>query len=219
MFTDRHNGILVSNAALQDGQWHAGEEKGTRSANGWDSLSIPYRIMSGGVLTLDVVASAFPIGQKLISRNFWTQGLGDLVCRGSGFWELMVHYKGLAGTQPIVVTYGSSGNEQSASPARINGIDHEKVSIHQNAPTCTVRYIQLTTTLGAALGQTEKVGTSQVPPSAPDSPPNFWDTIAEPVYHHPNGWVLMGSDVVPLPGTTVGLVSDSYQHQQALTPG
>lgn len=219
MFTDRYKGIHITNVANELLAWTALDEAGSRAAFGWDSLSIPYIKTSGVAITIEEMAAAFPIGQQLTGRNFWVQDLQAPTAKGGGVWIGVVNYKGLAGSQPVNVSYGSSGEQQSASPATINSVYHDDVSIHQNTPTATARYIQLSPTSGTTLGQTENVGTAQTPADAPDSPPNFWTSLATPIYHFPNGWVLMGSDVDKLTGTNVGLVTDTYQFIQEYTPG
>jgi len=219
MFLDRYKGIHITNLTNELSSWTPLDETGSRAAFGWDSLSIPYVKSSGVAITLEDVAGTFKIGDPLGTRNFWVQDLEAPKAKGGGLWVCVVHYKGLAGVQPVNVSYGSSGEQQSASPAIINGIAHDNVSIHQNAPTATARYIQLTVNSGTTLGQTENVGTAQTPSDAPDAPGNFWISLATPIYHFPNGWVLMGSDVDKLTGVDVGLVTDSYQYIQEYTPG
>lgn len=219
---DRYTSIIIADPALMDGQWHAGEETGSSAAFGWDSLSIPYRKLSATPLTPELARADFLSGTKLGTRNFWVQNIGMPVHRGGGLWEVTVNYKGLShivgvvtAPQRLIVTTNASGNEQSVSPAIINGISLDQVSIHQNSITATARYI----VIAGDVGQSENVGTAQTPPNPPASPPSFWLSIADPVYHYPNGWVLMSSDVEPLPGTGVGIVTDNYQYIQEFTPG
>ena len=217
--TDKLDSVIIHDPSLMDGQWHAYDESPSRSADGWDTLRIPYYKLSATRLYIEDVAVDFPIGMVLAGRSFWVQDIPALTCRGAGLYEAVVEYKGLAGNQPTVITYGGSANQQSGENILVTegGVTtlRPKVSTHENTPTATARYI----TLNTATAPTGDVGTAQIPPSPPQVRPSVWDFLTDPLYHYPNGWVLMSSDVTPLAGTTVGLVADSYQYIHANSPG
>lgn len=210
------DGILISNN-LHDGTWQTdGLESGSTSPTDWDTLQINQYKHLTTQLTPELAAAAFPVGTKLGSRNFWSQGHGFPVCLGGNLWRVPVTYKGYAAAKGTHVTYGTSAEQQSAENIFITGVGtFAKVSIHQNTPTVTARYISTDFESDA---RTDDVGKVQTPPQAPTDPDNFWLSLVDPVYHYPNGWVLMSSDADPLPGTTVAWITDTYQFIQNYTP-
>lgn len=212
-FTDKIDSILIHGAELATGNWVAADEKAQLSADGWDSLTVTYYRLAGS-FSVEQTTLQFPIGGRLGGRRWWVNSFSGPHCVGGGIYKVDVTYKGLAMNHPVVVSYGAAAEQQSVDSAIINGVPRGKTSVHENTPTATVRYI----IESLSLAPTGQVGTSKVPPSAPAVAPTFWASLASPTYHYPNGWVLMGSNTTPLPGTTVAIVSDDYKYIRELTP-
>ena len=213
-FTDRSTSILISDESLRDGTWQWLDETPGISPDGWDTLSVKYVKYSPTFLTGESAGLDFATGSKLADRNFWAQGIAGPNCMGGLLYVITVTYKGFAATQPAVLSYSTAAEQQQGENILTPDGLFARVATSQNVPTVNVRYIlpDINNSL------TGSVGSELEPPSPLSTPPSVWDFLTQFTYNWPNGWVLMGSNPTPLPGTTVALVSDDYQHIQAITP-
>jgi hypothetical protein len=181
---------------------------------GWDTL---VQIWSFRVanLSAETLATDFPIGGKLGSRNWWVVGSVPQE-RGPGFWTARVTYKGWAQTKPAVVRVGASADSQTAENVSIGGTTYTKVETHQPTPNIVISYLVANV---ATAPKTSLVGTALTPPVSIAVPSNVWASLDPYLYHFPNGWVLMESAEDRLPGTSAAYVSDTYKFIQVATPG
>lgn len=218
-FTARHQSIVISDASLRDGEWHWLDETPAISPDGWDTLAVRYVKYSAVRITAEDALADFPTGTKLAAdRNFWVQGISGPVCKGGLLHIVTVQHKGLAGTQPAVITWDNAANQQSGENIAIteggSTTTYASVSTQENYPTLTARYISLDT----SAVPTNQVSKAKTPPSPQSLPTTVWDYLTTYTYHWPNGWVLMSANVAHLPGTTVGLVTEQYQYIHAKSP-
>jgi hypothetical protein len=190
------------------------EETPSLNSEGWDDLVISYATKRAS-LTAEELADEFPPGTQLGSRKFWVTS-ATRKCPAHGIWIAEVHFKGWAADKPAKFSVGAAAENQSNNrPTEIFGVGvFEKVSIHQNTPTLRASYLVEDYTTAP----TAEVGTARTPPLAIDTPPEAWTSLAEFVYHWPNGWVLMSSEPDLLPGCTAALVTDTYKFIRAYTP-
>lgn len=211
--TDRVTSILIGTGSLISGSSApAVDEVFTPGEEGWDSLIVHYahRVAT---LTGEQIAAAYPQGAQLGTRKFWITSAKP-VRKGPGLWFAEVAFKGWASTKPYKISVGATAENQTAEPATIDSVLYNRVSIHQNNPTIRVSYLVENYTALA----TNQVGTSQSPPASIATPLEIWTSLADPVYHYPNGWVLMSREPDVIPGATPALVTDTYKWIRAWTP-
>ena len=216
--TDTHpGGIIIAEGNWVQGAWQVIDEVPTRNADGWDELRVDYVVnqLNAGAITAEYAAASFPIGQQLAGRSLWAQGISGPRCWSGSLYRATVTYKGLLGTQPVVVDYDASGEVQSGQNVNVSGTLYASVSTRENTPTATARWISL----DVDSLSTATVGRNATPPNAPDVASSIWDYLDVYTYHYPNGWVHNTRKVSRLPGSNKGLVVDSYQYIRDKTPG
>lgn len=211
---DRFGSIIIHDPSLRDDAWVAVDEIPQMASGGWDSLKITYYKLSETELKIEDAMLDFPTGMKLENRKFWLTGLDGPTCVVDGMYRVEATFKGIAADKPVVVSYGASAEQQSAEDVAVGFITYPKIVNHENAVTATARYV----IEDLSQAPTDLVGSSQTPVNAPGVGDSFWISLADPVTHFPNGWVLMGSNSEPLPGTTVAFITDSFQFIRYQTP-
>lgn len=218
-FYDRHTSIIIGihpGLAGAIGPTSAADEIFTPGEEGWDTLVIPY-IYRAADLTPEDCAVEYPQGAQLGTRKFW---IVNAVPRRAtaGLWIVEVTYKGWAAEKPVKVRIGSAAEQQRGEDVTIGLATYPKAQVQQNTPTITLVYL-VEDAQDPAVEMTSSVGTAVTPPIDIEPPENTWPDLSDPLYHFPNGWVLMGSDQDRLPGTTAALVSDTYKYIQPISPG
>lgn len=201
---------------MAKGVWETICERPSVTADGWDDLTVEVAIFNSVPISAEALAAAFPIGQQLGARKFFFQGAVGPIWRGGGIWTATLTYKGLAGSKPVVVDYGTSADEQSGENVATPDGPKARVSASENTPTANVRFA--TEDASALAAAMDEVGTNVTPPSAPAVAPSVWNFITDFTYHYPHGWVLVSRALTRLPGTNCGLVQDSYKYVREITP-
>lgn len=186
-----------------------------RNAEGWDDwMGVFYR---RGAVSAAGLAGDWPIGSKLSSAaidgaDLWVQGVTERPV-GCGIYRVEVSAKGLLYQRGTVVCYGAAAQLQSAENVTIDGTTYARAEVCESDVTAQVRYI-------SDDPPTENVGQSRTPARAPQVRSSGWNSIENPLYQYPNGWVLMSTSAEPLPGVSpaIYLISDDYQYRYPFVP-
>lgn len=189
------------------------EETPVQTDEGWDTLTITYATKRPS-LTIEELAALFPLGTQLGTRNWWVTG-SKPICLALGLWKAELSFKGWASTKPAKISVGAAAEQQSGENIEVFGVGtFAKVSTHENTPTMRVSYLVANYTSAP----TDEVGKVRTPPDAVAVAASVWTALANPTYHFPNGWVLMGSSPDRLAGTTAALVHDDYKYIRDFSP-
>ena len=222
----RYPGALIIGGSNAAGGFLGGSpvlltEEVSASAEGWDSLTQNHAIRAA-TLSAEALAALYPIGTQLAGRNWWLTG-----CRPTpvapGVFTFELAFKGWAATKPVKLTWGTQAEQQTAENVGVpNGLGgtavYAKVATHESAPTFTASYLSATATAAGAM-PSMMVGRPHTRAGAPPVPDTVWGSLAKFVFHWPNGWTLMDLGVDILPGTTAGLVTESYKYIRDKSPG
>ena len=220
-FSARLRSILIGTGTVFSETPTLVDEEPTLTEEGWDSLTLTYALRRAA-LTAEQCATLFPQGSQIGTRKFWIVSARPQRV-AAGFWLAEVSCKGWAATKPAKIRVGASAESQSGknviAPAPGGGYgNYQNLQTRENTPTVSVSYLaeNLNTT-----SNTASVGRPFALPAGltVDVAASVWDTLNNPTYHWPNGWLLVSSEQDRLPGTAVGLVTDNYHFQRAFSPG
>lgn len=186
------------------------------ATDGWDGLKRKYFIFDSSTNDLrTAIAAHFPRGAPLTTNMWVTEVSGRKVAANS--FLLDVDAKGLLSARGLRISTSAAVATQSAERVYTpDNVLRNKIEVAENQVTCDISYISL-----GSGPQTQLTGKASTPPSAPPTPASVWTSLADPTYHYPNGWVLMGTDSESLPGvpnTTICLVTDRYQFIHTYSP-
>jgi hypothetical protein len=209
----RRSGAIIVHQDLTE-EWTMFDEKPSVSGDGWDSLKVTFYCLSDVVLVVEDVMTTFAVGTRLGTRRFWLTDFEGPICVATGIYKVEATFKGLASDKPVVVSYGSVANQQSAENITIGTTNYPNLSTQESSVTAIVRYV----IENYADAPTDEVAFESVPPEAPAVGPSRWIDLEEFTYHSPNGWVLMGVTTEPLPGTTVAFITLTYQYIRPKSP-
>lgn len=212
--------ILITPDGAADTYVEVLEEIPSMPSDGWDSLKLKIWILDvAQTSTANAIAAYYPRGMQLDGLNMWVTDCGGRMVAGGAFL-LDIDARGILSSRGYKIATSAAVAAQSAenviTPPYPPGVLRPKVEIAENQVTCDVSYISL----GLA-PRTVLTGRPATPPSAPAVPDSWWDWLADPTYHDPNGWVLMASDGEGLPGVShddICLVTDRYQYIHPLSP-
>lgn len=209
------NQVILSDLAPNSSRVTVLDETGSTAVDGWDTVT--QKLFFFANFDLDIVtlfSGIHTIGQQLDSRLLFLQSVSNFKCHAHGIYTWSAHYKGLASTKPVVVNYDAAADQQQGTNISTPDGTFESLATHENTPTASVRYV----VSNIATAPTDEVGTASIPASAPSVAPSIWTSLAKFTYHYPNGWVLMASKTMRLPGTNYAFVDDRYQYIRAYTP-
>lgn len=226
-FTTRQQSLIIGTGAMMAAEATAAtitaiEEQPEITAEGFDSLRINYA-MRRASLTAENVAALFPIGSQLGGRKWWISRARPQQ-KAAGFWVVEVDFLGWAAAKPMKVKVGTSATQSSGkdvlAPTGVGGgtATFAQLDSFENTPTIEVSYLYEGGVSGSIAALSGRVSTNQTPPVTVDVSASIWTSLAEFVWHWPQGWVLMGNTQDRLPGTTVALVTDSYQYIRPKSP-
>lgn len=220
--TNRHSSVMIGLASrLADDSLVLAHEEPTLNNEGWDNLTQIWTTRRAA-LTPETLATLFPVGARLGSRNWWIVGSVPQE-KAPGFWVVTVSYKGWAAAKPTKIVVGSASQQQSAenalAPAFVGdtiGTTYPHLQTQENMPDITAKYLVADITGGA--NKSALVGTAQTPPISLAVAATVWGTLSLFTYHWPNGWVLMSHQQDRLAGTNAAEVTDVYQFIRDKTP-
>jgi hypothetical protein len=191
------------------------EEVGSTQADGWDTVTQRYALLSETEIDISWVAvNLFDTGDKPDARHLYVQAVNNFKPLGANLYTFSVTLLGMVSTKPVVVNYDGAADQQQGTNIVTPDGYFESVSTHENTPTASVRYV----TPSISSAPTDEVGTAKVPTSAPSVAASVWTSLAKFTYHYPNGWVLMASKTTRLAGTNLAFVDDRYQYIRSYSP-
>lgn len=194
--------------------------------SGWDSLRRRYFLHdTTRADAREAAAYHFARGDQLTDLagaliNAWIVDFG-VKTLGPAFYEIDVLAKGILDARGYKVSGSAAAGMQSGQ--NITGPDstvHPKAQTMESEPTLVIEYLLLGEISGITF-PTAVVGTAQTPPFgwAPPVAPSPWSWIADPTWHYPSGWTVVGSDFDLLPGVTgAALIKDRWQYIREYTP-
>jgi hypothetical protein len=220
-FLTRQTSYLIGTGTVFSDAPTLVDEEVDLTEEGWDTLALKYALRRA-TYTAEACAAHFPPGTQIGSRKFWITSAKPFRV-AAGFWLAEVTCKGWAATKPAKVRIGAAADMQSGkdvtapSPGGGSALYADLQTV-ENTPTVAVTYLaeNLNTT-----SNTDDVGRPKSLPGGITVPVavSIWTALADPIYHYPNDWVLMGSEQDRLAGTDVGLVTDNYRYIRPLSPG
>jgi hypothetical protein len=187
--------------------WSADLEK---NESGWDVLVATY-ITHRPTATAHQIANAWSIGQS-IGGQFWVVKVRPRQLAG-GFWLVELTCHGIAAARGPKITGGTATEQQQQKNVATPKGTFDKVTTLESAPTVELEYIALN---GAP---TYRVGMQGTPGTAVAVRPSVWTTLDDPLYHFPNGWVLMDLPWDRIPNTFVTLYKERWQYIYPFSPG
>jgi len=209
---------------LGDGQSALLERLPSESEAGWDSMRDRYLLRNdaAGVDPHEAIDGFMARGTQVSGKTMWVVSRQPR-CLAWGLFEVEVVSLGLLSARGLRVRYDAGANSTSGENVDVPGIGLvSRAEGQESQVTCDIEYI---VTSGYAPGDgsfyTADVGTATDPPSGwkPTVKDSIWESIGDPTYHYPNGWVLMTSSLENLPGLdTVWLIRDRYQYIYAASP-
>jgi hypothetical protein len=207
MFNDRHSLITITNVGSGLDPWAADLEK---NESGWDVLVATYITHQPNATALTLTAQ-WQIGALLVG-SFWVVKVRPRQLCG-GHWLVEVTCHGIAGTRSPKIT-GSTGTEQQQGKNIITPMGFaKKITVLETTPIVEIEYISLS---GAP---TNRVGTAGTPAIRVPVLPSPWTSLAEPMFHFPNGWVMVDLPWDQIPNTTVTLYKEKWQYIRPYSPG
>lgn len=178
---------------------------------GWDSASATYLKKFATTATADTVAAEWEIGDTLLSSFYLTNARVSPV-RG-GIWRANVSGKGLISTRPIRVTTGATVTQSNVENVTISGTHYDRAEIKEGTPTVDIEYA-----LSGFDPPLASVGLAGTPDWSPSVRASIWSTIENPLYHFPNGWVLMECTAEQLLDLSLWLVRERWAYVFAWSP-
>lgn len=191
------------------------------SLDGWDTAVIRRTVRADsaeqarGMIGLgaalgDVVSAPHPYLVCVASRA------RERVCT---FYETEHTFRGVFSTdKPYKVRITNNSERQSTQSGLYPG-EITPVPLESNQGLISLVLMYPATTRPAL----DASGLAETPPTLPGGaitpPDNIWDSITSPIHVYPYGWVLDSREVDEIPGTELGLVTDTYIYYQRYKPG
>jgi hypothetical protein len=136
--------------------------------------------------------------------NWWAANIRARRKAGN-IWIAEVGCKGLLDPRGIKVRGRSSVEQQSAENVGVPGAGtRKKVQVLESSPTVELEYISFSEP------PTRRVGLTGYPLITPATRQSVWSSLEDPVYHYPNGWVMVDIDWEKLVGANVWLIREIW---------
>ena len=205
--------------------WHLTEDVGQASEDSWDTWSGAYTLFATAGKSKEELLEDWPVGKKLGDSNLWVTARRPLVL-ASGIYKMQIEAKGLLEARGYKVNYRSFANKQSpTNPVTISGVGtYPKATVSESDIAATY-----TTILLDESPPTENVGEAMEAPWGsetavfPEHRASNWETLIDPHFHFPNGWVfedLEAEGLIAPEGMVSGvwLVRMGFRFVHAFTP-
>lgn len=242
--TTRHQGLIIAESAIAEALSSREpvliDLTPRITTAGWDTATAQI-LIPDPALDAEGALAQFPQGTRIDPEKNWWVTAAKPTSKLPGLWFLELALKGWTGNKPCKINWGAAAQQQSAEnvnapPPSGTGTEfYPKFQGHEAGNTFTLTYPVLDV-LATTAGGDPIVPSHLVGRSRDDSPdwtdpnnPSFtigpqtvgesmWTSIADAVYHWPNGWVLADLQADILPGTHVGMITETYNHIRPFTP-
>ena len=178
----------------------------TPTDSGWDTIRAQYvkdfRTSTPSAANL----RPFDIGDAIESLNFWVSGSQPNQL-GGNIWVVTVTGKGIAASRPVKVSGRSTAEQQQGDNISGPGFTNKRAVVLESAPTVCIEYVQV-----GGSPPTGDVGLAGTPAVAPAVRATVWDSLDDPLYHYPSGWVFMDIDWEQGPGNHAILIKEAWAY-------
>jgi len=192
-------------------------------AGQWDEADVDWLAFYEDGEEEAVFANTFPVGTAVEGHvpgghKWWIAEPPDIELRAPGVMIARARLKGRQTAEdPIryASRIGARTDTQSAENIEISSVVYPRVQVEEAALELEVRW-----TFIGSRPAVDIVGSAQTPPVSVTPRTTGWTSLANPLYHFPNGWVLASRDPEPVvQGVTGGWsVTDLYRYVYPNSP-
>lgn len=177
----------------------------TLADTGWDKIRVPYVKNFGTTTPAAADLKPKAIGDQLEGLNFWCDGSQPAQLVGN-IWLVWVTGVGISGSRPLKVRlHSSSETQQGGAVESLDWVGAQPAVVRESAPSVTIEYVQV-----GGDPPSDLVGLAGTPAFEPAVRDSVFESIGDPLYHWPSGWVFDDIDCEGGPGNHAWLIREVW---------